>query len=133
MKKTIMVVDDSAVMRQAVAFTLRNAGYDILEAVDGADALNKLSGQKVNLIVCDLNMPRMDGIGLLTAVRAMPEFRFIPVIMLTTESQEVKMTAGKLAGAKAWMIKPFKPERIVETVSKLCLPVLGVLNRKESL
>lgn len=122
MKKTIMVVDDSAVMRQAVAFTLINAGFDVLEAVDGEDALAKLSGQKVNLIICDLNMPKMDGIGFLKAVRAMPEHRYAPVIMLTTESQEAKMMEGKLAGAKAWMIKPFKPERIVEAVSMLCLP-----------
>ena len=122
MKKTVMVVDDSAVMRQAVAFTLTNAGFGVLEAVDGADALNKLSGTKVDLIISDLNMPRMDGIGFLKAVRAMPDYRFTPVIMLTTESHEAKMQEGRLAGAKAWMIKPFKPERIVEAVSMLCPP-----------
>lgn len=123
MKKTIMVVDDSAVMRQAVSFTLMNAGFGVVEAVDGADALLKLSKTKVELIISDLNMPKMDGIGFLKAVRTMPEYKFIPVIMLTTESQEAKMKEGKLAGAKAWMIKPFKPERIIEAVSILCQPV----------
>lgn len=122
MKKTIMVVDDSAVMRQAVSFTLINAGFGVVEAVDGADALSKLSETKVDLIISDVNMPKMDGIAFLRAVRAMPDYRFTPVIMLTTESQEAKIKEGRLAGAKAWMVKPFKPERIVEAVSMLCPP-----------
>ena len=122
MAKTIMVIDDSMSMRQVVGLTLQKAGYDTLEASDGKDAINKLTGQKVHLMICDVNMPNMDGIAFLKAVREMPGYKFTPIIMLTTESQEAKKQEGKAAGAKAWMVKPFKPEQLLEAVSKLILP-----------
>lgn len=122
MSKTIMVIDDSASIRQVVKFTLSTAGYSIIEACDGKDALNKLIGQKINLIVCDVNMPNMDGITFLKNLKSMPSHKFTPVIMLTTESQEAKKQEGKLAGARAWVVKPFKPEQMIEAVSKLIMP-----------
>ena len=122
MAKTIMVVDDSASLRQVVAIALKGAGYDILEASDGKDALGKLTGQKVHLIVSDVNMPNMDGITMVKQIKQMPAYKFTPVIMLTTESQEAKMNEGKAAGVKAWMVKPFKPDQMLAAVSKLVLP-----------
>lgn len=122
MAKTIMVIDDSASMRQVVSMTLKKAGYDMMEACDGKDAIGKLSGQKVHLMICDVNMPNMDGISFLKAVKEMPSYKFTPIIMLTTESQETKKMEGKAAGAKAWMVKPFKPEQLLEAISKLILP-----------
>ncbi len=122
MAKTVMVVDDSASIRQVMSLTLSKAGYDVTEASDGADALGKLTGQKVNLIVCDVNMPNMDGITFLKSLKDRPGYKFTPVIMLTTESQESKKQEGKAAGAKAWVVKPFKPEQMLEAVSKLIAP-----------
>ncbi|MBI5468838.1 MAG: response regulator [Deltaproteobacteria bacterium] len=122
MAKTIMVIDDSASIRQVVNLTLRKAGYEVVEACDGQDALNKLSAQKLNLIVCDVNMPNMDGITFLKSLKSAPSHKFTPVLMLTTESQESKKQEGKMAGAKAWVVKPFKPEQMLEAVSKLILP-----------
>ncbi|CAG1066742.1 Chemotaxis protein CheY [uncultured bacterium] len=122
MAKNVMVVDDSASIRQVMSLTLAKAGYDVTEACDGADALGKLTGQKVNLIVCDVNMPNMDGISFLKSLKDKPGYKFTPVIMLTTESQESKKQEGKAAGAKAWVVKPFKPEQMLEAVSKLILP-----------
>lgn len=122
MAKNVMVVDDSASIRQVMSLTLAKAGYDVTEACDGADALGKLAGQKVNLIVCDVNMPNMDGITFLKSLKDKPGYKFTPVIMLTTESQESKKQEGKAAGAKAWVVKPFKPEQMLEAVSKLILP-----------
>ncbi|MBI1912717.1 MAG: response regulator [Deltaproteobacteria bacterium] len=121
MAKTIMVVDDSASIRQVVNITLKKAGYDVIEACDGKDALGKLGG-KINLVVCDVNMPNMDGITFLKNFKADPNYKFTPVVMLTTESQEAKKQEGKAAGAKAWVVKPFKPEQMLEAVSKLILP-----------
>jgi len=124
MAKTIMVVDDSASIRQVMNLTLKKAGYDVIEACDGLDAIGKLDGssQRVNLIVCDVNMPNMDGISFLKSLKEKQNHRFTPVIMLTTESQESKKQEGKAAGAKAWVVKPFKPEQMLEAVSKLILP-----------
>ena len=122
MAKTIMVVDDSASLRQVVSIALKGAGYDILEASDGKDALGKLTGQKVHLIVSDVNMPNMDGITMVKQIKQMPAYKFTPVIMLTTESQESKMNEGKAAGVKAWMVKPFKPDQMLAAVSKLVMP-----------
>lgn len=122
MAKTIMVIDDSMSMRQVVGLTLKKAGYETIEASDGKDAINKLTGQKVHLMICDVNMPNMDGIAFLKAVKTLPNYKFTPIIMLTTESQEAKKQEGKAAGAKAWMVKPFKPEQLLEAVSKLILP-----------
>lgn len=120
--KTIMIIDDSPSIRQVVNLTLKKVGYDVIEAVDGEDALKKLSGQKVNLIVCDVNMPKMDGITFLKNLKVMPNHKYTPVIMLTTESQEARKQEGKLAGAKAWVVKPFKPEQMLEAIEKLMLP-----------
>ena len=122
MSKSIMIIDDSASMRQVVSITLKKAGYDMIEACDGKDALGKLTGQKVHLMICDVNMPNMDGITFLKEVKTLPNYKFTPIIMLTTESQETKKMEGKAAGAKAWMVKPFKPEQLLEAISKLILP-----------
>jgi len=122
MAKTIMIVDDSASLRQVVAIALRSSGYDVIEGVDGVDALAKLKGQKVHLIISDVNMPNMDGLTFVTELKKKPEYKFTPVIMLTTEAGEDKKAAGQAAGAKAWIIKPFKPEQMITAVSKLILP-----------
>ncbi|WP_027190211.1 response regulator [Fundidesulfovibrio putealis] len=116
--KTVMTVDDSASVRQMVAFTLKNAGYAVIEAVDGKDALSKLKGS-VDMVVTDLNMPNMDGISLIKAVRAQPAYKFIPIVMLTTESQAGKKQEGKDAGATGWIVKPFKPEQLLAVVQKV--------------
>ncbi len=122
MAKTIMVVDDSASLRQVVSIALRGAGYDVLEGSDGKDALGKLTGQKIHLIISDVNMPNMDGITFVKEVKKHPTYKFVPIIMLTTESQEGKKQEGQAAGAKAWVVKPFKPEQMLTAVSKLVLP-----------
>jgi len=119
MAKIIMTADDSASIRQMVSFTLKDAGYEVVEAVDGKDALNKLNGAKVNMLITDLNMPNMDGISLIEQVRAEPEFKFIPIIMLTTESQAEKKQEGKAAGATGWIVKPFKPEQLIAVIKKV--------------
>lgn len=118
MGKKIMVVDDSSSIRALIACALNNEGYDVLEAEDGADAIEKLSsqGQGVDMMITDLNMPRMDGISLIERFRKIPGYRFIPVVMLTTESQEEKRRQGKAAGASAWLTKPFKTEQLLGLV-----------------
>ena len=122
MAKTILIVDDSASIRQVVGMTLKNAGYDIIEGVDGKDALTKLDGRKVHLIISDVNMPNMDGITFLKNVKQLPAYKFTPVIMLTTEAGEAKKDEGRAAGAKAWVVKPFQPAQMLNAVSKLILP-----------
>lgn len=122
MAKTIMVVDDSASLRQVVSIALKGAGYETIEACDGKDALSKLDGVKIHLVISDVNMPNMDGITFVKEMKAMPNYKFTPVIMLTTESQEGKKAEGKSAGAKAWMVKPFKPDQMLDAVSKLVMP-----------
>jgi two-component system chemotaxis response regulator CheY len=122
MAKTIMIIDDSISLRQVVSIALGNAGYEVIEACDGRDALAKLTGQKVHLMVCDVNMPNLDGIGFLKAVRQHPTYKFSPVIMLTTEAGEAMKKEGQAAGARAWVVKPFKPEQLLLAVSKLILP-----------
>jgi len=117
-----MIVDDSASLRQVVGISLRSAGYDVLEGCDGVDALKKLTGQKVHLIISDVNMPNMDGIALVKAVKQLPAYRFTPIVMLTTESQATKKTEGQAAGAKAWVLKPFNPTQLLSVVQKLVLP-----------
>ena len=121
MAKTIMVVDDSISIRQVVGLALKQAGYDVIEGCDGRDALAKLTGQKVNLIISDVNMPNMDGIAFVRELKTLPAYKFTPVLMLTTESQEDKKEQGKAAGARAWMVKPFKPEALLAAVEKLTL------------
>ncbi len=122
MAKTIMVVDDSASLRQVVGIALRGAGYDVIEGADGKDALSKLTGQKVHLIISDVNMPNMDGITFVKSLKQLPAYKFTPVIMLTTESQEAKKAEGQAAGAKAWVVKPFSPDVMLNAVQKLILP-----------
>lgn len=122
MGKTILIVDDSASLRQVVNLTLQGAGYEVIEACDGKDALVKLDGKKVHLIISDVNMPNMDGISLLKEVKKHPSYKFTPIIMLTTESQESKKAEGQAAGAKAWVVKPFQPAQMLAAVSKLILP-----------
>jgi len=122
MAKTIMIVDDSSSMRMVVGIALKGAGYSVLEGCDGVDALAKLTGQKVHLIISDVNMPNMDGISFVKAVKQLPAYKFTPIIMLTTESEESKKREGQAAGAKAWVVKPFKPEQMLSAVQKLCLP-----------
>ncbi|MEE4240673.1 MAG: response regulator [Desulfopila sp.] len=119
MAKTILSVDDSASIRQMVSFTLKGAGYNVLEAVDGEDGLAKMNGSDVNMVITDLNMPKLDGIGFIKKIRANPKTKFIPVIMLTTESQAEKKQAGKAAGATGWIVKPFKPEQLLDVVKKV--------------
>lgn len=119
MSKIIMTVDDSASVRQMVSFTLRDAGYEVLEAVDGQDAVKRLNGTSVNMVITDLNMPNLDGIGLIRALRAIAAFKFIPIVMLTTESQDTKKQEGKAAGATGWIVKPFKPEQLLAVVKKV--------------
>ncbi|GAB6058201.1 response regulator [Desulfonatronum parangueonense] len=118
MSKRIMTVDDSSSVRQMVGFTLKDAGYEVIEAVDGKDALSKLSGT-VDMIITDLNMPNMDGIELIRQVRALPAYKFVPIVMLTTESQAEKKQVGKDAGATGWIVKPFKPEQLLAVVKKV--------------
>jgi len=122
MAKLILIVDDSASMRRVVGISLRSAGYDVIEGCDGKDALSRLTGQKVHLIISDVNMPVMDGIAFLKTVKQMPAYKFTPVIMLTTESAEEKKREGQAAGARAWVVKPFQPEQLVNAVQRLCLP-----------
>lgn len=122
MSKTILIVDDSSSLRQVVNLALTRAGYDVIEAVDGMDGLAKLDGRKINLIVSDVNMPRMDGIAFVTQVKQNPRYKFTPVIMLTTEGQDAKKEQGRAAGAKAWIVKPFSPPVLLDAVSKLILP-----------
>lgn len=119
MSQIVLVVDDSASIRQMLNFTLTDAGYEVIEAVDGKDALSKLNGTRVNLVITDLNMPNIDGIELIKQIRSIPTYKFIPVLMLTTESQNEKKLAGKAAGATGWIVKPFKPEQLLTVIKKV--------------
>lgn len=120
MAKRIMAVDDSRTMRDMVSFTLKKAGFDVLEAEDGQDALVKLEKTSVDLVITDINMPRMDGITLVTRLRALPAFRSTPILILTTEGGEDKKAQGRTAGATGWIVKPFAPEKLIQVVNKVC-------------
>jgi len=122
MSKKIMIIDDSKPIRQLVSLTLEAAKYEVLTAEDGRDALSKVPTFQPNLIICDVNMPNMNGIDFVKAMKseaAYDEFKFIPIVMLTTESSEQKKNEGQVAGAKAWMVKPFLPERLLAVVEKI--------------
>ena len=119
MAKVIMTVDDAASIRQMVIFTLEEAGYEVKEAVNGLDALRKINSSAIDMLITDLNMPKMDGIELIRKVRAIPHIKFIPIIMLSTESQVEKKQEGKKAGATGWIVKPFRPEQLVAVVKKV--------------
>ena len=119
MAKRILVVDDSAAVRQSVSYVLDQAGYEIVQAVDGADALTKLDGSTFHLVITDVNMPNMDGITLTGKIRAHDTYKLVPVVVLTTESQNDKMSAGKEAGATGWIVKPFNSEKLLQVVKRL--------------
>jgi two-component system chemotaxis response regulator CheY len=119
MAKTILTVDDSASIRQMVSFTLKGAGYGVVEAVDGADGLDKAKSNNVSLILTDQNMPKMDGLTLIKSLRAMPQYSAIPILMLTTESGDAMKAQGKSAGATGWLVKPFDPPKLLEVVKKV--------------
>ncbi len=116
---TILAVDDSASMRQMVTFTLKGAGHDVVEAVDGVDALEKAKSKNVDLVLTDVNMPRMDGISLIKELRTLPNYKFIPILTLTTESGSGKKIDGKKAGATGWIVKPFSPDLLLKTINKV--------------
>ncbi len=119
MKKVILTVDDSASVRQMIRFTLEDAGYSVIEATDGRDAITKLESNPVNLVFTDLNMPFVDGIQLIKHIRSSSVNKFIPIIMITTESQNDKKMQGKQAGATGWIVKPFRPEQLVDVTKKI--------------
>ena len=119
MKKKVMTVDDSRTMREMVSFTLKGAGYDVVEANDGQMALNALTANKVDLVIADLNMPIMDGLALIKELRKLPAYRGIPIVLLTTESDDEKKKEAKLAGATGWITKPFKQDQLLAVVKKV--------------
>ena len=119
MAKTVLTVDDSASIRQMVSFTLKSAGYEVVEAVDGMDGLEKAKGKSINLVLTDQNMPRMDGLTLIKTLRGMPTYRTVPILMLTTESSDTMKSQGRAAGATGWLVKPFDPQKLIEVVKKV--------------
>ncbi len=119
MTKCVMIVDDSETVRQVLELTLVNAGYTVIEAVDGMEALKKLPNQQIDMMITDLNMPGMDGLELIEKIRQNADCRFTPIVMLTTESSEDKKKAGKAAGASGWVVKPFKPEQLLKVVKMI--------------
>lgn len=121
MTKKILIVDDSASVRTVARMALRERGYDVVEASNGQEALTKLEDDRCHLVISDVNMPVMDGITLLKEIKRHPNYKFTPVIMLTTEAGEDKKQEGRAAGAKAWITKPFQPQLLVDAVSKLIM------------
>ena len=119
-KKKVLTVDDSRTMREMVAFTLRSAGYEVFEASDGQQALSLMNTNRMDLVIADLNMPVMDGITLIRRLRALPAYRTIPILMLTTESDDKKKSEGRAAGATGWIVKPFNPDKLISVVQKVC-------------
>jgi two-component system, chemotaxis family, chemotaxis protein CheY len=119
MAKTILAVDDSASIRQMVAFTLKSSGYEVVEAVDGMDGLEKAKSKTFNLILSDQNMPRMDGLTMIKTLRGMPQYKAVPILMLTTESSDAMKQQGRAAGATGWLVKPFDPQKLIEIVKKV--------------
>ena len=120
MSKKILTVDDSKTIREMVAYTLKDVGFEVVEAEDGQQALNLLSSSSVDVIITDLNMPNIDGLELIKKLRDDPKFKFTPILMLTTEGDATKKQQGKDAGATGWIVKPFNPEKLVQVVNKVC-------------
>ena len=116
---TILTVDDSASMRQMVSFTLKEAGYEVVEAADGEQGLEAAKSNQINLVITDVNMPKMDGITLVRELRALPTHKFTPILLLTTESGAEKKQEGKAAGATGWLVKPFNPDQLLNTIKKV--------------
>ncbi len=122
MARTVLVVDDSASIRMLVGLALKGAGYDVIEGADGAEGMARLTGQRVHLVITDLNMPNVDGIEFVRRLKLHPSYKFTPIVMLTTESGEDRKREGQAAGVKAWMVKPFRPEQMIDLVARLALP-----------
>ena len=120
MGRRILTVDDSKTMRDMVTFTLKQAGFDVFEACDGQDALDKLKSDSADVVITDINMPNMNGVELVKNLRANPDYRSTPILVLTTESEKGKKEEGKAAGATGWIVKPFDPEKLVSVVQKVC-------------
>lgn len=121
MSKIILTVDDSRTIRDMVSFTLKNAGFEVLEACDGLEGLNVLKTSVPDVIISDINMPNMNGIEFVKAVREIAAFKFTPILMLTTENTDDKKNVGREAGATGWIVKPFDPDKLVQIVSKVCV------------
>jgi two-component system, chemotaxis family, chemotaxis protein CheY len=121
MPKTVLLVDDSASIRQVTVPSLRGAGFQVLEAEDGLQALERMKTHAINLVVCDLNMPKLDGMGFLKQMRALPSHRFTPLVFLTTESRDARKDEGRANGATAWITKPCPPSKLVDVVKRLCV------------
>jgi len=119
MAKSILAVDDSASIRQMVGFTLKSSGYEVVEAVDGMDGLEKAKGKSFSLVLTDQNMPRMDGLTLIKNLRSLPQYKTVPILMLTTESSDAMKQQGRAVGATGWLVKPFDPQKLVEVVKKV--------------
>jgi two-component system, chemotaxis family, chemotaxis protein CheY len=117
--KTILAIDDSAAIRQMVVFTLKRAGYEVVEASDGLDGLKKAKAKTVDLILTDQNMPNMDGLDLVKNLRALPQYKTVPILLLTTESSDAMKAQGRAAGATGWLVKPFDPQKLIDTVKKV--------------
>jgi two-component system chemotaxis response regulator CheY len=115
----ILAVDDSASMRQMITFTLKSAGFDVVEACDGVEGVSQARQHKCDLVLSDVNMPHMDGIAMTRELRALPDYKYTPILMLTTESGLDKKTEGKSAGATGWIVKPFKPDQLLSTIKKV--------------
>lgn len=120
MAKRALAVDDSKTMRDMVSFTLKNAGFEVIEAEDGKDALSKLGTSTIDVVITDLNMPNMNGFELIRNLRANTNYKFTPILMLTTEGDDTKKQEGKNAGATGWIVKPFNPEKLIQVVTKVC-------------
>lgn len=120
MTRRVLAVDDSKTMRDMVSFTLKRGGFEVVEAEDGVDALDRSNDGLFDLVITDINMPRMDGITLVTKLRGNPKFRTTPILVLTTEADATKKAAGKAAGATGWIVKPFEPSQLLDVVHKVC-------------
>lgn len=119
MSKTVLTVDDSASIRQMVAFTLKSAGYTVIEAADGQEGLDKAKANAVSLVLTDQNMPKMDGLTLIKTLRGLPQYKTTPILMLTTESSDAMKAQGRACGATGWLVKPFDPQKLLEVVKKV--------------
>lgn len=119
MAKSILAIDDSASIRQMVAFTLKSSGYEVADAVDGMDGLEKAKAKTFDLILTDQNMPRMDGLTLIKSLRELPQYKTVPILMLTTESSDIMKQQGRASGATGWLVKPFDPQKLIEVVKKV--------------
>ena len=117
--RSILAVDDSPSMRKMVSFTLSGAGFRVVEAIDGVDALEKAQKEQIDLVLVDQNMPRLDGIGLTPKLREDPRYQNTPILILTTESSDQMKQAGRDAGATGWLVKPFNPHRLIEIIQKV--------------